>query len=758
MDQNFINIIGARENNLRNISLSIPKGKITIFTGVSGSGKSSVVFDTIAQEAGRQLNETFPAFARGFLPKYSQPDADQIENLSAPIIVDQKRLGGNARSTLGTITDINPLLRLLFSRFGKPSIGYANSFSFNDPAGMCLSCEGIGKIVGLNLKKALDMDKSLNEGAILLPGFKVGNWQWRMYTEQGYFDNDKKLRDFSEEKFHKLVYAEPEKVTSIISADMNSIYEGLSIRFRRQTINNAREKSESNQKKIDEFTEIQICPTCHGKRYNEAALSSKIENYNIYDLTSMQVDELVEVLRQFPQNSIIDNLIGRVKSLIDIGLDYVTLNRETVSLSGGESQRVKMVKHLSSSLTNMLYIFDEPSVGLHARDVHRLNNLLTKLRDKGNTVLVVEHDPDVIKIADFIVDMGPKAGRHGGDVVFTGSFDGLKKADTLTGRFIDQNFPLNENPQPAKEFIESDKSALHNLKNIRLRAPKGILTVVTGVAGSGKSTLVNQVFAKAYPEAVRVDQQPVGANIRSNTATFTGVMDRIRQLFAAENKVAPGLFSYNSEGACPKCKGHGSIEINLSFMDNISVICSECNGARYKKEVLNYILDGINIVDVMNMTVSDAIDFFNDKDICSKLTEVAEVGPSYMTLGQPLSTLSGGECQRLKLAKELRKKSGLYILDEPTTGLHMSDVQVIIDILRKMTKRGNTVIVIEHNFDIIKSADWIIDMGPDGGNYGGEILYEGPPRGLLACEKSATAKYLLLSSINLEQNFSQDFC
>ena len=740
----YITITGARENNLKNINIKIPKNKITIFTGVSGSGKSSVVFDTIAQEAGRQLNETYPAFTRAFLPKYSQPQADSIENLSASIIIDQKRLGGNARSTLGTITDINPLLRLLFSRYGMPKIGYANAFSFNDPAGMCPDCEGVGKIVTLNINAALDFDKSLNEGAILLPGYKVGSWLWKMYVSHGFFDNDKKLKDFSKEELDKLLYAPPEKaVFNMADGDMNTTFEGLAIRYARQNIKTSNEKSDAGKKKIATYTKAAACPKCNGKRFNEKALSCTFEGYNIYDLTSMQADKLVEVLKGFPPIPITKSLIQRVQSLVDIGLDYVTLSRETPTLSGGESQRVKMIKYLASSLTGLCYIFDEPSIGLHARDVHRLNKLLTDLRDKGNTVIVVEHDPDVIKIADYVIDMGPNAGSGGGEVVFEGSFGDLCKSPTLTGKYIGQAFPINKNPKKPGEFYESPKSSLHNLKDVALRVPKGLLTVVTGVAGSGKSTLVNHVFFPAFSKAVQIDQNPVSANVRSNPATYTGVMDKIRTLFAKANNAAPGLFSYNSEGGCENCKGTGQLELNMSFMDNMTVVCSVCQGKRYKSEVLKYAYKNINIVDAMNMTVAEALKFFDDEEIHSKLSEVSDVGLHYLTLGQPLSTLSGGECQRLKLAKELHKKSGIYILDEPTTGLHMSDVKIIIDILKNMIGKGNTVLVIEHNFDVIKNADWIIDLGPGGGSGGGEILYEGPPEGLHSCDRSLTGKMML---------------
>ncbi len=747
MDNEFIEIVGGRENNLKNVNLKIPKRKITIFTGVSGSGKSSIVFDTIAQEAGRQLNETFSNYARTFMPKYSQPDADSITNLSTAIVVDQKRLGGNSRSTLGTITDINTLLRLLFSRFGKPYVGFANHFSFNDPNGMCKECEGVGKTVTLDLDVAVDFNKSLNEGAILLPGFGVGTWPWKMLAMHGFFDNDKKIKDFSKEELDKFLYGKAEKISlQYLDSEMNSTYEGLVERFVRTNIKTSLEKSAASQKKLEKLLKSCTCPVCGGKRCNEVALSCKIMGKNIAELCDMQLDELIVFLGNIDDKAaqpIVKSSIERLQNLIDIGLDYVTLSRETPTLSGGESQRIKMVKHLTSSLTDIMYIFDEPSIGLHPRDVHRLNELLMKLRDKGNTVIVVEHDPDVIKVADFIVDVGPKAGRHGGKIVFTGSYDDLINADTLTGQHLGRQILVNKKPRMATEFIESSKSSLHNLKDASLKAPKGLFTVVTGVAGSGKSTLVNEVFAKEYPEAIRIDQNSVSANIRSNPATFTGVMDAIRKCFADANGVSAGLFSYNSEGGCEACKGTGTIEISLSFMDTIEVVCEDCDGKRFKQEVLQYQYKGKSIVDVMDMTIAEAVDFFEEKDIISKLKSLVEVGLHYMTLGQPLNTLSGGECQRLKLAKELTKKGNIYILDEPTTGLHMSDITNILAIIDKLAQKGNTVIVIEHNLDVIKHADWIIDLGPDGGNKGGEILFEGAPCDLAQCEKSVTAKYIV---------------
>ena len=745
MDHEHIHIVGARVNNLKNISLKIPKKKITIFTGVSGSGKSSIVFETIAQEAGRQLNETFSKFVQGFLPKYGHPDVDEIENLSFAIIVDQKRIGGNSRSTLGTISDINPLIRLLFSRQGQPHLGPSNFFSFNDPNGMCKHCEGIGKIVTLDLSKAIDHEKSLNEGAILLPGYKPGTWQWKVYATSGYFDLDKKIKDYTEEEYEKLAYCKPIKVSSTMIEGMNTTYSGLVEKFISQYIKTEYEKSDASKLKIAPFTTEETCGVCHGKRYNAQVLETKILGMNVADLTAMQVDSLYEWLKQIDEPSvkpILANLMSRLNDLIQIGLDYVSLDRETSTLSGGESQRVKMVKHLTSSLTDAMYIFDEPSIGLHTRDVHRLNELLVKLRDKGNTVIVVEHDPEVIKIADHIVDVGPLAGRNGGQIMFEGRYEDLLKSDTLTGKAILKSLPIKSNPKQATVFYETQKSSLHNLKDIRLRIPKGVFTVVTGVAGSGKSTLVNGVFTKAFPEAIVIDQSAVSANLRSNPATFTGIMDEIRKLFSAENKVSAGLFSYNSEGACESCKGRGYIETDLSFMDSVETHCEDCNGKRYKQEVLSYRYEGKTIVDVLDMTIVEAVDFFTQKEIKNKLKHIAEVGLHYMTLGQPLDTLSGGECQRLKLAKELSKKGNIYIMDEPTTGLHMSDITSILSLIDRLVEKGNTVVVIEHNLDVIRNADWIVDVGVEGGYKGGQILFEGTPEQLKSCDVSITARYI----------------
>ncbi len=734
----YIEIIHARENNLKNVSLNIPKNKITIFTGVSGSGKSSIVFDTIAQEAGRQLNETYDSFTRLFLPKYSRPDVDEINNLATTIVVNQKKIGGSARSTLGTITDINALFRVLFSRFATPSLGYANAYSFNDPSGMCPVCQGIGKTITLDVEKAVNHELSLNEGAILLPGFTVGSWYWKLHAETGLFDPDKKIKEYTPEEYQLLMYAEAQKITTAETGDMNVTYEGIVTRFMRTTIHTEKETSKRTAKVMEEFTVMQACPTCKGKRYNAEVLASTIDNYTIYDVTSVQLTELIEILKKIDNESrhpIIVGIQKRVQDLIDIGLGYMDLCRETNSLSGGESQRVKMVKQLASSLTNMIYIFDEPSTGLHPRDVYRLNDLLRKIRDAGNTVLVVEHDPDVIQIADYVVDVGPFAGTHGGEITFTGSYEALLQSDTLTGKSLKQSLPINKQPRTTHTYYESSKSSLHNLKNVQLRVPQGIFTAITGVAGSGKSTLVNQVFAKEYPEAIQINQTPIHTNKRSNPATYTGIMNSIRKSFAKASGMDAGYFSYNSKGACPECKGSGTIELNLSFMDTSEVECTHCQGKRYDPTVLEHVYQGKNIVEVMDMTIEEAVIFFEAKDIQRKLKNLQEVGIGYLTLGQPMDTLSGGEAQRLKLANELKTNGNIYILDEPTTGLHMSDVKNVIRIINNLVEKGNTVIVIEHNIDVIRSADWVIDLGPDGGQDGGEILFEGTVQDL---QESAT--------------------
>lgn len=747
MTQEYIEIRGARENNLKNVSLRIPKRKITIFTGISGSGKSSIVFDTIATEAQRQLYENFSMFVRNFLPRYPQPDADAIENLSMAVIVDQKRLGGGSHSTLGTITDIYTALRLLFSRFGQPYVGYTNVFSFNDPQGMCPECNGIGRKIGVDLDKFLDTSRSLNEGAILYPEYAVESWGWSILTESGLFDKDKKLADYSDEEMNLLLHSKPYKVKMQMgSKPVNMTFEGIVDKFSRKYVTgDVKTKSERTQKAVEPYMTYGPCPLCKGARLSQAALSCKINGRNIAELAAMEVSDLIEVIREIDDPvaaPMVATLIERLQHLIDIGLEYLSLNRETDTLSGGESQRVKIVKHLSSSLVDVMYIFDEPSVGLHPRDVHRMNELLQKLRDKGNTVLVVEHDPEVIKVADHIVDVGPHAGSRGGSVVYEGSFADLLHADTLTGRHMQRSTSIKDSFRPAKGKLTIAHARVNNLKNVSVDIPTGVLTVVTGVAGSGKSSLINEAFLSQHPEAIVIDQSAVGVSTRSNPATYTGIMDDVRKAFATVNKVSPSLFSFNSAGACENCQGLGVIYTDLAFLDGVKTPCEVCGGKRFKDEVLEYKLDGKSITDVLAMTVRQALDFFDIKEIVRKLQAMSDVGLDYLTLGQPLSTLSGGECQRIKLATELHKKGSIYVMDEPTTGLHMSDIGHLLEIMNRLVNTGNTVIVIEHNLDVIKHADWIIDLGPEGGSKGGQIMFEGTPQQLLSATHSLTSAYL----------------
>ncbi len=745
MTPEYIEIRGARENNLKNISLRLPKRKINIFTGVSGSGKSSIVFDTIATEAQRQLYENFSMFIRNLLPKFPQPDADAIERLNMAIVVDQKRLGGGSHSTMGTITDISPVLRLLFSRIGQPYVGYANAFSFNDPQGMCLACNGRGRKLGFDVSKLVDFSKSLKEGAIQAPGFVA--WEKDMYIHSGFFDADKKLADYSKEEIDLLLYSEPRKFKLRLGeGNMNATYMGIVEKFERAYIRrDIKTLSERTQKMIMPSLQEGPCPQCQGARLNPAALSCKIKGYNIAELSAMEVGELIPFLEQI-DNAValpmIQTLTERLQHLADMGLEYLSLNRETDTLSGGESQRVKMVKHLGSSLTDVLYIFDEPSVGLHPRDVYRLNGLLQKLRDKGNTVLVVEHDPDVIRIADHIVDVGPHAGSRGGQIMYEGNLEGLLHSDTLTGQYMKQNLPLKTVCRPHQGQLPVIGAAANNLRGFDVHIPRGVLTVVTGVAGSGKSSLMHHAFLNAYPQAVVIDQSAVGTSSRSNPATYTGTMDLIRKAFASANKVDASLFSFNAKGACAHCQGTGVIYTDLAFLEGVKTPCEVCDGKRYKDEVLAYQLQGKSISDVLAMTVQEASAFFTAKDISKKLQAMAEVGLEYLTLGQPLSTLSGGECQRIKLASELHKKGSIYLMDEPTTGLHLSDVGRLIQLMNRLVDKGNTVIVIEHNLEVIKNADWIIDMGPEGGHKGGQLMFEGTPAELVAQSRSHTGIHL----------------
>jgi excinuclease UvrABC ATPase subunit len=747
MSQEYIEIRGARENNLKNVSLRIPKRKITIFTGVSGSGKSSIVFDTVATEAQRQMNENFSMFIRTFLPRYSQPDADAIENLSMPIVVDQKRLGGGSHSTVGTVTDIYSVLRRLYSHIGRPYAGHANVFSFNDPNGMCPNCNGLGRKLGVDLDLFLDRSRSLNEGAILFNEYAVDSWGWNILGQSKLFDMDRRLSGFSEEEMDLLLYSKPYKVrTKAGGKEFNITFEGIINKFTSKYITrDLKTLSERTQKAVAPYITMAPCTVCKGARLSPEVLQCRIDGYNIAEMASMEVGRLVDVIREITDREaapIVKMLIQRLQYLVDIGLEYLSLSRETDTLSGGESQRVKIVKHLSSSLVDVMYVFDEPSVGLHPRDVHRLNELLQQLRDRGNTVLVVEHDPDVIKVADHVVDVGPHAGNRGGQVVYEGSFQDLLSADTLTGRYMKQSVPIKGTFRSSTGTLPVRNATANNLRNVSVDIPKGVLTVITGVAGSGKSSLIHQTFLRQHPDAIVIDQSPVGVSSRSNPATYTGVMDDVRKAFATANNVSPSLFSFNSEGACEQCQGLGVIYTEIPALGEVKSPCESCEGKRFKDEVLDYLLNGRSINDVLEMTVRQALEHFTIARIKSRLQAMSDVGLDYLTLGQPLSTLSGGECQRIKLASELHKKGSIYVLDEPTTGLHMSDISHLLEILNRLVDAGNTVIVIEHNVSVIKNADWIIDMGPEGGSKGGQVMFEGTPEQLLSAEHSLTSTYV----------------
>lgn len=745
MSQEYIEIHGARENNLKDVSLRIPKRKITIFTGVSGSGKSSIVFDTIATESQRQLYENFSAFIRNLLPRFPQPDADSISNLSMAVVVDQKHLGGNSHSTLGTITDTYTILRLLYSRAGKPSIGGSNLFSFNDPQGMCPECSGLGRKMTVLSDSFIDMSKSLNEGAVQVPVFV--SWENNIYRSSGFFDGDKKLRDYTPEEMDLLLYSKARRFRMQIGSDtMNVTYLGIIEKFTQAYIKrDLKTLSERTQQAVAPYIADGPCPVCHGARLNQSALSVTIGGHTIAEMADMQIDDLLPIIQAIDTpaaKNVVSALAERLAHIVDMGLGYLSLNRETSTLSGGESQRIKLVKHLSSSLVDVTYIFDEPSVGLHPRDVHRLNELLKKLRDKGNTVIVVEHDPDVIAIADHIVDVGPRAGSDGGRIMYEGSYAGLLETDTLTGTHLKQALPLKDTVRTPTGALRVSDATANNLQHVTVDIPTGVLTAITGVAGSGKSSLMHQEFLAQHPGAVVIDQSAVGASSRSNPATYTGIMEEARKAFAKANNVDASLFSFNSKGACANCKGMGVTYTDLAFLDGVRLPCEVCQGKRFKREVLAYSLNGKSISDVLDMTVATAIEYFEQKETIAKLQSLSDVGMGYITLGQPLSTLSGGECQRIKLASHLNKKGNVYLLDEPTTGLHMSDITLLLTIMNRLVDSGNTVIAIEHNLDVIRSADWVIDMGPDAGKNGGQVVFEGTPRDLAAARHSVTGKYI----------------
>jgi len=746
-----IEIYGACENNLKHINVTIPKEKLVILAGVSGSGKSSLAFETIASESSRQWQASYPMFLRQRLPRYEKPKVDAIYNLTPSIVVDQKAIGANVRSTVGTAVDVAPLIRLLFSRVGQPSAGGSMAYSFNHPHGMCPECTGLGEKVTLDESKLFDMDKTINEGAIRFSQFSGGSWQEFYYKFNPLYSADKKLKDFTEEEWKAFRIGPDEPlVMDYIRNNTGQVsklpYEGVVARFNRLYLNRDISKlRKSVREEAMQFIKKGMCPACGGSGLNPKALASKINGHNIRDYNDMQISDLIPVLEAIDHplgKSIADQILVCLRHMVDVGLGYLSLSRRTDTMSGGESQRLKMVRHLGSSLSNITYIFDEPTAGLHPADAQKIGKLLLALRDNHNTVLVVEHSRQMIELADHVIEMGPLAGAKGGEVVFHGTVEQLKQTDTLTAQSLREKISVNTHPRPWTQSFPLEHVSRNNLKDVSVEIPQGILTAVTGVAGSGKSSLIRQEFVERYPACIVIDQKPIGTSARSTPATYTGVMDEIRKLFAKENGVSAQWFSFNSKGACPVCKGKGEITPDVAFADPVAILCEECMGRRYNPTALSYPYHGKNIEEVMALTINQALDFFPQPKIQERLQCMLDVGLGYMTLGQPTSTLSGGEIQRLKLASELHKQGNVYVLDEPTTGLHNRDVEKLLALLRHIVDQGNTVIVVEHRQELIAQADWVIDLGPEGGRAGGEVLFTGTPEQLLACPHSLTGQYL----------------
>ncbi|MBK7720708.1 MAG: excinuclease ABC subunit UvrA [Austwickia sp.] len=769
----LIRVQGARENNLRNVSLEIPKRRLTVFTGVSGSGKSSLVFATIAAESRRMINETYSTFIQGFMPTMSRPDVDLLDGLTTAIIVGQERMGANPRSTVGTVTDANAMLRMLFSRLGEPHIGSPNAFSFNVPTvrgsgaitvergaktkaetatyfhlgGMCPRCEGRGSVSDFDLSALYDENLSLNEGALTIPGYTMDGWYGRIYRGCGFFDPDKPIRDYTKRELHDLLYREP---TKIKVDGINLTYEGLIPKISKSML---AKDVEALQPHVRAFVERAItfttCPDCGGTRLTEQARSSKVNGINIADACAMQISDLADWVGELREPSVAPLVAGLqhlLDSFVEIGLGYLSLERPSGTLSGGESQRTKMIRHLGSSLTDITYVFDEPTIGLHPHDIQRMNDLLLRLRDKGNTVLVVEHKPEAIAIADHVVDLGPGAGSEGGRIVFEGSLAGLRASDTVTGRHLDDRAALKAAVRTPSGTLPVRDANAHNLQDVDVDIPLGVLVVVTGVAGSGKSSLIHGSVA-GRDGVVAIDQGAIKGSRRSNPATYTGLLDPIRKAFAKANGVKPALFSANSEGACPTCNGAGVIYTELGFMDTVTTVCEECKGKRFHASVLGYTLGGQDISQVLAMSVSQAEEFFGAGAARTPaahaiLRRLADVGLGYLRLGQPLTTLSGGERQRLKLATHLGTKGGIYVLDEPTTGLHLADVEQLLALLDRLVDSGTSVIVIEHHQAVMAHADWIIDLGPGAGHDGGRIVFEGTPADLVAASSTLTGEHL----------------
>jgi excinuclease UvrABC ATPase subunit len=741
---------------------------LTVFTGVSGSGKSSLVFSTIAAESQRLINETYSAFVQGFLPTLARPDVDSLEGLTTAIILDQERMGANVRSTVGTVTDANALLRVVFSRIGQPHIGGPQAYSFNVPSvsgagaiaiergdgqtasrsftvagGMCPRCEGMGTAKDIDLSQLYDDSKSLADGAITVPGYTADGWSTRLFSESGFLDPDKPIRKYNKTELHDFLYKEPVKVKI---NGINLTYEGLVPRIQKSFLSKDVDALQPHIRAfVNRAVTFSACPDCGGTRLNDAARSSKIAGISIADACSMQISDLAEWARRLDEPSVAPLLAALGSSLdafVEMGLGYLSLDRSSGTLSGGEAQRTRMIRHLGSPLTDVSYVFDEPTIGLHAHDVERTNALLHRLRDKGNTVLVVEHDPEVIRIADHVVDMGPGAGPHGGTIVYEGPVDGLVASGTATGRHLDVPLELKAEPRPPQGSIPIRNAQVHNLQDVSVDVPLGVLVAVTGVAGSGKSSLIHGCLPRIDPSVTVVDQSAIRGSRRSNPATYTGILDPIRTAFAKANGVKPALFSANSQGACPNCNGLGKTYTSLGFMAEVVSVCEVCEGRRFTDDVLQYRLRGQNIVEVLAMSLEAARDFFTERPVQVMLDRLADVGLGYISLGQELDTLSGGERQRLKLAIEMSGDTEVYVLDEPTTGLHMQDVENLIRLLERLVDSGRTVILIEHNLDIVARADWVIDLGPGAGHDGGRVIFEGPPRELVEGRGSLTGEHL----------------